>query len=346
MAVPNRPTINDVARLAGVSPSTVSHVLNKTRRVAPETEERVLQAIKTLSYQRNILASTLRSQQSKIVGFITSQLHNVFWLRVIRAVEYTLSQNEYQMFLGCSYGDPEREMELIESMRQSMVAGLILATSIRQLAEEEFEKRPEMIKFLEDRCVFVDTVPQGGNFDFVGVNNEETAYRLTKILVDEGYTHLGIINGNQKVLTARERFFGFQRALEEANLELEKKYIFEGDNLGRRVGVEGAKKFLSLTSLPEAIFVASGNLMTGVLEVFRENKISIPQDIGVVNFDDIEWTPIIEPFLTCAVQPAWDIGESAVRLIMEKIEEGKGKRIPREIRLKCEVIVRNSITRR
>ncbi len=346
MAISNLPTINDVAKLAGVSPSTVSHVLNKTRRVAPETEEKVLQAIKTLSYRKNILASTLRSQQPKIIGLIISQLHNVFWLRVIRAVEYTLSQNEYQMFLGCSYGDPEREMELIESMRQSMVAGLVLTTSIRCLREEEFEKRPEMIKFLEDRCVFMDTVPQGGNFDFVGVNNEETAYKLTKILVDEGYTHLGIINGNQKILTARERFIGFQRALKEANLELEKKYIFEGDNLGRRVGVEGAKKLLSLTSPPEAIFVASGNLMTGVLEVFRENKISIPQDMGVVNFDDIEWTPIIEPFLTCAVQPAWDIGESAINLLLEKIKNNKEKRILREIRLKCEVLIRNSTIRR
>ncbi len=346
MVVPNRPTINDVARLAGVSPSTVSHVLNKTRRVAPETEEKVLQAIKTLSYRKNILASTLRGQQPKIIGLIISQLHNVFWLRVIRAVEYTLSQNEYQMFLGCSYGDPEREMELIESMRQSMVAGLVLATSICCLREEEFEKRPEMIKFLEDRCVFMDTVPQGGNFDFVGVNNEETAYKLTKILVNEGYTHLGIINGNQKILTARERFIGFQRALKEANLRLEEKYIFEGDNLGKRAGEEGARRLLSLSSPPEAIFVASANLMTGALEIFRENKISVPQDIGVVSFDDIEWTPIIEPFLTCAIQPAWDIGETAVNLLMEKVKNEKEKRISREIRLKCEVIVRNSTVRR
>lgn len=247
MAIPNRPTINDVAKLVGIfSPSTVSHVLNKTRRVAPETEEKVLQAIKTSSYQRNILASTLRSQRSKIVGFIASQLHNVFWLRVIRAMEYSLSQDGYQMFLGCSYGDPEREMELIESMRQSMVAGLVLATSIHQLKERGFEKRPEMIKFLENQCVFIDTVPQGANFDFVvvGVNNEETAYKLTKILVNEGYIHLGIINGNQKILTARERFAGFQRALEEANLRLEEKYIFEEDNLGKKAGTEGARRLL------------------------------------------------------------------------------------------------------
>lgn len=86
--------------------------------------------------------------------------------------------------------------------------------------------------------------------------------------------------------------------------------------------------------------------MMGVLEVFRENKISIPQDIGVVSFDDIEWTPIIDPFLTCAIQPAWDIGETAVNLLMEKIKNEKEQRIPREIRLKCEVVVRNSTARR
>lgn len=338
----SKPTIVDVARLAGVSPATVSHVLNKTKRVSPETEEKVLQAVKTLRYQKNALASTLRSRNSQVIGFVTSQLHSIFWLRVIRAVEYTLSQNGYQMFLGCSYGDPARELELIESMLQSMVGGVIIATCINEINEKELPISPQIMNFLEERCVFVDTYPSGMNVDFVGVNNEEASFQLVELLLKKGYRRIAMVNGDSRILTARERRSGFFKALKEYAVSVDERYIFEGKNLGKRTGLEGANYLLSLDSPPEAVFLASGNLTVGFLEGCREKGVRIPGDIELVGFDDIEWTPVIEPFLTCCVQPSWDIGETAASLLLEKIQEKKEGRAKREVRLKCEVVIRNT----
>lgn len=340
-----RPTIRDVAELAGVSPSTVSHVLNKTRFVAPETEKKVLEAIKILSYRKNPIASALRTQKLHVVGFVVSQLHNVFWLRIIRSIEFHLAQHGYHLFLGCSYGDPEREIELIETMRQSGVEGLIVATTIHRLSEQNITpaQKEDLLRFLTEKAVFVDTAPIDGNFDFVGVNNEEVAYRLTSMLVEKGHTAVGMINGEPTMLTARERANGFWRAIHERGLSISEEYVFLGKGMGKKVGIEGAHRLLSLQRPPEAVFLASGNLTVGFLEVLREKGLRIPQDISIVGFDDIEWTPTIEPFLTCAVQPAWDIGEEAVGLLLDKLWNNKPKRTPREVRLKCELIVRSSI---
>jgi LacI family transcriptional regulator len=338
--VDSKPTIVDVAHLAGVSPATVSHVLNKTKRVAPETEEKVLQAVRALKYQKNILASALRSCNYQVVGFITSQLHNTFWLRIIRAVEYTLSRSGYQMFLGCSYGNPLREVELIESMFQSMVKGIIIATCINEMNEKDFAINPRVLSFLEERCVFVDTRPSGIDVDFVGVNNEEASFQLVEFLLKKGYRRIAMVNGDPRILTARERRDGFFKALNKYGVSVDKRYVFEGENLGRKTGFKGAKYLLSLEPLPEAVFLASGNLTIGFLEGCREKGVRVPEDVELVSFDDIEWNPMIEPFLTCCVQPSWDIGETAVSLLFEKIREGKRKRLAKEIRLKCEVIIR------
>ena len=340
-----RPTLRDVAKLAGVSPSTVSHVLNKTRPVLPETEKKVLEAIRAISYRKNPIASALKAQELRVVGFIVSQLHNVFWLRIIRSIEFHLSQQGYHLFLGCSYGEPGRELELIETMYRSGVEGIIVATTIRCLDEQNLAPavREDLLRFLAERVVFIDTVPADGNFDFVGVNNEEASYRLTNMLIENGHTELGMISGEPTMLTACERASGFWRAVRERGLQVKEEHIFLGKGMGKKVGVEGAKKLLSLKDPPKAIFLTSGNITVGFLEVAREMGIRIPQDISIVGFDDIEWTPVVEPFLTCAVQPAWDMGEEAVNLLVEKLRDSKPKRAPREIRLKCELLVRSSI---
>lgn len=328
-----------------MSPSTVSHVLNKTRPVSPETEKRVLEAVKAVSYQKNPIASALRTQRLRVVGFVVSQLHNIFWLRIIRSIEFHLSQQGYHLFLGCSYGEPERELELIETMRQSGVEGIIVATTTNCLDEHNIAPimREDFLGFLAERVVFIDTAPTNGNFDFVGVNNEETSYRLTSMLIENGHTALGIISGEPTMLTARERTAGFWRAVQERGLQVKEAHVFLGKGMGKKVGIEGAKRLLDPKNLPEAVFLASGNITVGFLEVAREKGIRIPEDVSIVGFDDIEWTPVIEPFLTCAVQPAWDMGEEAVNLLMEKLRNDKPKRVPREIRLKCELLVRSSI---
>ncbi|MCS7241082.1 MAG: LacI family transcriptional regulator [Candidatus Caldatribacterium sp.] len=339
-----RPTIRDVAKLAGVSPSTVSHVLNKTRPVLPETEKKVLEAIKAISYRKNPIASALRTQRLHVVGFIVSQLHNIFWLRIIRSIEFHLSQQGYHLFLGCSYGEPSRELELIETMRQSGVEGIIIATTAHTFDEHSVPPvmRDEFLRFLTERVVFIDTAPSNGNFDFVGVNNEETAYRLTNMLIEKGHTTIGMINGKPTMLTARERAAGFWRAIREWGLQVREEHVFLGEGMGKKVGVEGAKQLLGSGAPPEAVFLASGNITVGFLEVVHEKGLHIPEDISIVGFDDIEWTPVTEPFLTCAVQPAWDIGEEAVNLLLEKLNN-KPKRVPREVRLKCELLIRSSI---
>lgn len=343
-----KPTISDVAQLAGVSPSTVSHVLNKTRLVAPETEKKVLEAIKAISYRKNPLISALRNQGLRVIGLVVSQLHNIFWLRIVRSIEFHLSQQGYHLFLGCSYGEPARELELIETMRQSGIEGIIVATAAHCLDEAEIASTVNegLRRFLAERVVFIDTAPSNENFDFVGVNNEETAYRLTNLLVEHGHTELGIITGKPSILTARERTTGFWRAVHERGCRVREEHVFLGENLGKRVGREGAEKLFSLPNPPEALFLASGNITVGFLEVIREKGIRIPQDVSIVGFDDIEWAPVIEPFLTCAVQPAWDMGEEVVNLLMEKLHHPNPKWVPREIRLKCELLVRNSIAPR
>lgn len=338
------PTISDVAELAGVSVSTVSHVLNRTRFISPETEKRVLEAIRALGYQKSLIASAMRKQSLQVMGFVVSQLHNIFWLRIIRSLEFHLSQAGYHLFLGCSYGKPEREIELVEMMRQSSVGGVIIATSLHSLADVNMPQvlKEEFVNFLKERAVFVDTAPIDGDFDFVGVDNEKSAYCLTNILLDAGYSALGMINGEPTVLTARERATGFWRALQERNLEVCEEHIFLGSDLGRKTGIEGAQRLLSLPNPPEAIFLASGNITIGFLEIARDRGIRIPEDMSVVAFDDIEWTPVITPFLTCAIQPAWDIGERAVGLLLEKLRKG-GERSLQETRLKCKIVVRSSV---
>ncbi len=329
-----------MAKLAGVSPSTVSHVLNKTRFVAPETERKVLEAIKLLSYKKHSPFAALQDQKLRVIGFIIPQIHNVFWLRIIRSLEFHLSQYGYHLFLGCSYGNPEREVELVETMRQSGIEGVIVATCLNSL-ETDLPSvfREELLRFLSEQAVFLDTAPLNSDLDFVGVNNEESAYRLTNLLIEAGCKKLGMINGEPTMLTARERAAGFWQAVREKNCEVREEHIFLGKGLSKKVGIEGGKKFLSLLDPPTGLFLASGNITVGFLEALRNKKITLENGPCIVGFDDIEWTPTIEPFLTCAVQPAWDMGEEAVSLLLDKLN-GDRRGAAREVRLKCEILVR------
>lgn len=329
-----RATIKDVALRAGVSKSTVSHVINGTRFVEEETKQRVMQAIDDLGYRPSTIARSLTTNRTQTIGVIVSDTSNYFFGELIRGIEQVMRPAQYNLIVCNTDETLEREQHYLNLMLAQQVDGIIAAATShpwKALAEADLQSLP---------TVLVDRTFEGmDNRPYVGVDNCGGAHLGTSHLIEVGYRRIGILAGFQRLSSMRERLAGFQAALHEHDILLPEAWVVTSP-LAIEAGREAAAQILSLEDRPEALFISNNFLTLGALLALKDLGLRCPEDVALVGFDDHPWAVVSNPPLTVIRQPVCELGALAARTVLSQINGDT--LVERRHILPCELIHRES----
>lgn len=328
-------TIRDVARQAGVSTATVSRVLANHPHVRPDVRARVLAAVAALDYQPNQAARTLRSQQSSTIALIVSDIRNPFFTAISRAVEDTAYTHGYRVLLCNTDEDLEKEELYLDLMRAERVAGVILSPTQRCTVQRV---PPE----LDFPLVAIDRPLGNGTVDAVLLDNVTAGRMLTEHLLMQGYTRIGGIFGASST-TGRERRRGYEDALRAAGQTLSAELVRMVPPR-TEAGQRAARELLQLDPPPDALVTSNSLLLAGALQAIRACGLRLPQQIGLVGFDETDWAALVEPGITVLAQPTDEIGRTATELLLQRI--AAPERPARTVILQGQLRVRGSSLRR
>lgn len=327
-------TIRDVARRAGVAPITVSRVINDADYVSDSTRERVEQAITELGYVPNMLGPSLRFKQTRTVALILTDITNPFWTTVARGVEDAANERDYNVILCNSDESETKQANYLNLLLGKQIDGALLAPA-RSAAEpaEKIQQQGVPVVIL-DRQVPYDQV------DVVRCDSEGGAYQLTRHLLALGHQRITMLTGPRHVSTACDRVDGYRRALAEAGLQPQAEHVTWGE-FSQESGYRMAQKALITPVQPTAIFAANNFIAFGAMRALEEEKLRVPEDMALVAFDDLPPGLSLNPFLTAAVQPAYEMGRQAMQLLFSRLSGDKlGER--RQIVLPVEIVIRQS----
>ncbi|MCD6231915.1 LacI family DNA-binding transcriptional regulator [Candidatus Aerophobetes bacterium] len=308
-------TIIDVAKKAGVSPTTVSRVLNDNteKHMREETKQRVLKVIRELDYTPDKYAQFMKKQKSGVIGVLVPDISNQFFSLMVRGVENVCYKNGYSVIICDTKNSLERENNYIDIVLKERVEGIVLTSSSahNEQIKKAIKKRIPVI--LADRRLRNVDLP------YVGSDGFKDGYKMTQYLIDLGYKKIGFIKGPSEVATALERFKGYVRAMNKNGLEIGESYIRQGDYTFEG-GYWAAKEMLtSCGRLPQAIIAANDLMAIGIIRAFEERGLKIPENIGIAGFDNISISSWISPKLTTVEIPAYSIGQEAASILIKHI---------------------------
>lgn len=327
------PTVHDVAKLAGVSPITVSRVINNSGYISAATRDRVEMAIKEIGYVPNTLARGLRSKRTHTLALVVTDITNPFFTSMARGVEDVAGASNYTV-IYCNTDESEtKEEKYANILAQRQVDGVLLVPACGNA---------KIINFLESNdisVVVLDRRVSGVSTDFVRSDSEDGANRLIKLLIGLGHERIAVITGPKKVSTAVDRVKGYRQALVEAGLK-ENELIYYG-SFTQQSGYDFAKLAMLQSPKPTAIFAANNFILLGVVKALRELQLNVPEDVSVVGFDDFPEAMLVKPFFTAVLQPAYEMGRLAAELLLKRIS-GELSGECQQIILPTEIIERES----
>ncbi|MDN4642043.1 LacI family DNA-binding transcriptional regulator [Agreia sp. PsM10] len=318
-------TMDDVARHAGVSGSTVSHVLNGTRHVSPATQARVQASIDELGYRHNTVARALAAGKTHTVGLSISALTNPYFGPLVHAIEKRVTDAGYMLVIGDSHDEGVMERRVVESLLSRRVDGLIVAPSVGS----EHITIPQILKagtplVLIDRNADVDV-------DQVTPENIESAYRLTSHLIELGHRRIAVVTGLIGLASTSERYAGYARALAEYDIELDESLVLNGASK-KETADRVVTALFAQSDRPSALVVLNNSMTIGALRALRRLGLHIPADVAFVSYDDFEWSDLFEPRLTTVAQDVEAMGEQAVELLLARMNgdtsEARRIRVP------------------
>jgi LacI family transcriptional regulator len=324
-----QPTMRDIARAAGVSLATVSYVVNGgPRPVSTHRRRRVLAAIKELGYEPRP-----RRTGDTAIGVIVPMATNAFFSRAVAGVEAALGPTEHAL-TSSSGDDPAKESELLRVMRRHRVDGLII-TPCGEVPDEVHRLATSGIP-----VVVMDRGVATTALNGVTMDNYGSAVKATRLLIDSGHRRIALLNGPERVDTARDRRRGYLDALRAAGLPVIPQYVRDVE-FGRERGATATHEMLSLKTPPEAIFSSSLILTAGMLTAVHERSLRWPDDVAIVGFGDATWTQLMSPPLTVVKQPAERLGTTAAELLLSIIRNG-GPRTGQRIVVESQIVLRDS----
>ncbi len=302
-----------VADKAGVSTTTVSHVINKTRFVSPEKELRVHEAIKELDYQPNGLARSFRKKRTKTIGLIIPDNTNPYFAEVARGVEDTCFDRGYSVILCNSDRKMEKEINYLELLMEKGVDGIaFVSVGDDKKATDIFGKK-RVPKVLLDREI------RGLQVDSVLVDNQLGGFLATEYLINMGHRRIACITGPSKLSSSYEREIGYLTALKEYHIIPAKMDIQRG-SFHSDSGYRGVKKLLSCSNPPTAIFACNDLIAFGAMHGANEMGYRVPDNLSIIGFDDISLSSFMVPRLTTIKQPKYEIGKTAAVMLIERIK--------------------------
>ena len=327
-------TMQAVATAAGVSMSTVSHVINKTRKVHPDTQHAVEQAIKKVGYSPNRLARALVGAPTSTVGVAISALSNCYFASVAYAIEAACAKNGLMMMLVDTHEDPQYELKAIQALRERRVDGILIAPTA--------DPEQRTLNYLRDHqvpAVLVDRLV-GSGFDQVAVERLDATKELLSHVIGLGHRRIGFVSGVPGWSTTEDRLQGYRAALESAGIAFDAELVRNGQS-ACETARQATHELLVLDQRPTAIMTGNNQMTIGALRALREAQVRVPEDMSLVGFDDIEWADVLSPRLTVMAQPVEELGARAVRLLTRRLENPAARR--QTIRLTPSLLMRESV---
>ncbi|AFK52258.1 LacI family DNA-binding transcriptional regulator [Tistrella mobilis] len=303
--------IKDVAREAGVSVATVSRALTGGP-VSAQLRDKVDAAIRATGYRPNLSARRLRSQHSRTIGLIVSDIRNPFFTAVSRAVEDAAYEAGMRVILCNTDENPEKEAMYLRLMQEERVTGLIFAptrTSAEALSQTA----------LDFPAVLIDRVGPPGLHDAVVLDNAAAAHTLVSHLMEQGYRRIGGLFGNTST-TGIERHAGFAAALATRGLPAPARFVPPTADAGEAELLD----WMQSADRPDALIASNGQLLLGVARAVRRLGLSMPHDLAVAGFDNETWTGLVGPGLTVIEQPVHEIGTTAMSLLFDRLQRPGG----------------------
>jgi LacI family transcriptional regulator len=328
------PTIQDVAKRAGVGAITVSRVINNSGYFSQETRDKVEKAISELGYVPNTLARSLRSKKTNTLALILTDITNPFFTTLARGVEDKASEMGYTIIFCNTDESDRKESTYVNILLQKQVDGFLLVPA---------ESKPHIIELIQQRgapLVVIDRQVPGADVDLVRCDSEEGACQLTHFLISLGHRHIAILSGRQGISTADDRVSGYRRAMDESGLQVNADYCVRGE-FTQDSGYQMAQRAIGLRPRPTALVAANNFITIGAMKALQEAHLRVPEDIALVGFDDLPPAMVTFPFFTVASQPAYEMGQLATELLLKRLKNREVKR-HEEIILPTQIIVRQS----
>jgi len=325
-----------VARRAGVSVSTVSHVLNGTRFVSDDLRERVLAAMRDLDFEPNAAARMLSLKRSNTIGLIVSDIRNPFFASVARGVEDVAQERGYTVVLCNSDETLVKEAACLKALQNRQVDGVLLASAG---AADEYVARLVHAGY---PVVLVDRDLPGLTVSAVLLDNEGAAYSAVRHLIERGHRRIGMISGRDSITTTTERVAGYERALRESELELDPCLVISGQSTSEG-GTAATHALLDLDPPPTAIFSGNNLMSIGALHAISSRGLIVPDDVAIAGFDDFPfpWSDAFRPHLTTIAQPTYELGRQAAEMLVNTLQRNEAREVHRVV-LEGELVIRES----
>ncbi|WP_065649464.1 HTH-type transcriptional repressor PurR [Pantoea eucrina] len=329
-------TIKDVAKRAGVSTTTVSHVINKTRFVAEETRNAVWEAIKALHYSPSAVARSLKVNHTKTLGLLATSSEAPYFAEIIEAIEHHCFAQGYTLILGNAHNDLQKQRAYLSMMAQKRVDGLLVMCS---------EYPDDLLQMLEENrnipMVVMDWGASRGDFtDTVQDNAFQGGYLAGRYLIERGHRDIGAIPGQLERNTGGGRHAGFLQAMHEAGITVRAEWIVQGD-FEPESGYQAMQQILSQKQRPTAVFCGGDIMAMGAICAADEMGLRVPQDISVIGYDNVRNARYFTPALTTVHQPKAQLGEKALEMLLDRITSKREE--PQTIEVQPSLIERRSV---
>lgn len=323
-------TIKDVARLAGVSVSTVSKYINGGH-VRDSIAESIRSAISALDYRVNPFARNLKSQRSRSIGILLPNMTAPFYGSVVTALDKALREYGYHTLISCYGANHGLERDNLQFLMTNGIDGLVYVPE--DVSAEEYY---ELTDSFSIPMVQIDRMIKGVATDAVLVNNTDAECQAVTRLIEKGHRRIAAITGPKSVFTAKERQVGYLRALSEQGILYDDALFISGEN-DFATGYRGVDTLMQLPEPPTAVVTTNYNITIGLVTAARERGIRIPEELDVFGFDCVDICNMMRPPLPVIYQPEQEIGQTAAQYLMERLEGYSGE--PRITRLKCRLSV-------
>lgn len=339
----NNTTMKDVARLAEVSVSTVSRVLNGNARVDDALKAKVTEAARVLGYTPNDVARSLKMQDSSLVAYVVSNTADPFFTAISRGIEDVLFERGYSL-INCSTNfSVERETVFLNMLAQRRVAGIIINTVGNN--DEVIARMSRRFPTVLSNRLIKDPAFTG---DFVDFDNVSGIMRLTKHMLELGHKRIAFLMGPAYLSTVEERLAGFREAMLSAGTRVDDNYPYlvkSTDSYTANDGYQGMSKLMSMSVPPTAVIASNSEMALGVMRYCRERNIAIPKDISLCSFGDLLNHDLMYVDLTHTRMDLFTIGNRMAQLLLDRISSGNVEQPNREIRFDSPIILGNSTAR-
>lgn len=305
--------IQDVAKRANVSITTVSHIINQTRYVSDELTDRVKKAMEELDYHPNSLARGLRSGKTKTIGLVIPDISNQFFAEISRKIEDKGFEYGYSVILCNTDDDPQKEKSYIDVLLAKKVEGIIFISTV--VESNNLEKTMEFGLPI----VVVDRDINEINSDIVLVDNSIGGFKATQYLIELGHRRIACIGGPSPITPSAQRAAGYKQALQEAGIPVDPTLLVFGD-FRYESGNKAMRELLALPQPPTAVFASNDMMALGAIQAVNDQGMKIPDDMSVIGFDNIPFSQTVYPTLTTMAQPIHEMADLVVELLIERIK--------------------------